>query len=145
MEIPLAHERSRNTSNDPAPPPYESAAGPSLQTQPAEDFNVQSTIKILTVTPASTHVSLNPLLQTNRQAHLSVLRRFCALYNLVESAGGAVTEDARTERVARFLVCAESRYLSYLQLLEFQYASGRFESKQFSLSPWYPLILNLPG
>jgi hypothetical protein len=64
-----------------------------------------------------------------------VLRRFCALYNLVENT--AATPEEQSQRVLLFLVCAESRYLSYLQLLEFHYLNGQYEGKAPPLPPWY--------
>jgi hypothetical protein len=66
-----------------------------------------------------------------------VLRRFSALYNLVENSGGAVSEEQKAQLVELFLVCAESRYLSYLQLLELHYQTGQYEGKPLPLPPWY--------
>jgi hypothetical protein len=50
------------------------------------------------------------------QFHLSLLRRFCALYSAVE--GVSNDQKSKTLAVRKFLVCAESRYIDYLSLVE---------------------------
>jgi hypothetical protein len=47
---------------------------------------------------------------------LALLRRFCALYEIVEAKGTDAAEKAKL--VQRFLVCAESRYRHYLMILD---------------------------
>jgi hypothetical protein len=42
--------------------------------------------------------------------------------------------------VQLFLACAESRYLSYLQLLEFHYQNGQHQGRSPPLPPWYALL-----
>jgi len=68
------------------------------------------------------------------QAHLAVLRRFCSLYNLVENSGGTTKDEDKARQVELFLVCAESRYMRYLQLLELHYKNG--QRKPLPMPPW---------
>jgi hypothetical protein len=51
-----------------------------------------------------------------RKCHIDVLRRFCDLYRSVESL--ALSVDDKPRRVQQFLVCAEARYIRYLNLLD---------------------------
>jgi len=74
------------------------------------------------------------------QAHLAVLRRFCALYNLIENSGGATKDEDKARQVELFLSCAESRYLRYLQLLELHYKSG--QRRDLPMPPWYAIIFS---
>jgi hypothetical protein len=72
--------------------------------------------------------------------HLAVLRYFCGLFDVVESNGTTTSEKARL--VQQFLVCAESRYIRYLALLdEFAYDFTNDHEGPFNqtmpLPPWY--------
>jgi hypothetical protein len=75
---------------------------------------------------------------------LSILRRFCALYDIVESTGGNTAED-KAKALQGFLVCAEARYVRYLSILETfakairkPSAEGIHDfSKTMPLPPWY--------
>jgi len=82
-------------------------------------------------------------LHANKQYHHAVLCRFYALYNVVEK--GDPDEDG-VNTVEKFLLCAESRYVRYLRLLENFVKSINLEGteliKEFNrtmpLPPWYP-------
>lgn len=125
--------------DDVPPPAYQPVEEPIPQGPRSENFNVKAEITIPHVNPASAHV-LQALRQreTNPQAHLAVLRRFCALYNLVEKSVGSTKDEDKAANVELFLVCAESRYLSYLQLLELHYKTGQYQGRPLPLPPWYP-------
>lgn len=71
--------------------------------------------------------------------HLAILRRFCDLYESVESSYTGLDEKA--DAVQRFLVSAEARYIRYLTLLDAffrqagQESSGKWH-EMMPLPPW---------
>jgi len=70
---------------------------------PPPEYSPQREAPIPDVNPTTAHY------------HLSILRLFCSLYDLVESQ--AATDDDKAHVVNTFLVCAEARYIRYLTLL----------------------------
>jgi hypothetical protein len=76
------------------------------------------------------------------QLHLTLLRRFCSLYDAVEAL--AVDGETKASLVQQFLVCAEFRYLRYLALLDGfaselhrSYSDGeRVFKEMMPLPPW---------
>ena len=96
---------------------------------------------------ANAHVP-SPLLPANIQCHLSVLRRFCSLYNAVEQSAASLSLS-KSEALTRFLISAEARYIQYLSLLD-NWLSTEKELispdttfiDEIPLPPWYPITLD---
>jgi hypothetical protein len=73
------------------------------------------------------------------QYHLTLLHRFCALYEAVEAT--AWDEEGKARAVQQFLVCAESRYIHYLEILDDfirnHWGAGSTLADSMPLPPWY--------
>jgi len=135
-----AHGDRENPTDDIRPPAYQRVEEPVPSSPQAENLNMKAEIHIPYVNPASAHVPLLTLLMHRKltnKAHLSVLRRFSALYDLVENSAASDGAHVKATQVELFLVCAESRYLSYLHLLELHCKTRQYAGKALPLPPWY--------
>ena len=79
-----------------------------------------------------------PFFFANMKYHLSVLRRFCSLYDAVEQTANSFSVS-KSEILSRFLVSAEARYIRYLSLLE-----DWLEKEKEMLSPDTNIIDEIP-
>lgn len=90
------------------------------------------TKSIFNVNPVTAAVPPLVLLRLTKY-HLSILRRF---YDLFEVSG-----NLSNVGIEKFLVCAEARYIRYLQLLDTHVSTFGRQEKPFSqampLPPWY--------
>jgi len=129
-----------NPTDDVRPPAYQRVEERVPSGPRAENSNMKAEVDIPYVIPAAAHVPLltpRSIEKLTHKAHLSVLRRFSALYNLVENSAGSDGGNVKATQVELFLVCAESRYLSYLDLLELHCKTRQYAGTALPLPPWY--------